>query len=100
MGADIVVDASYIRARDFDTTHNEGADVVLGRIGTMTDARPTLTPDAAQLLDRAYSSLHMNAADRDRAARVAVTIAGLDHSETVEARHIAEAIQYRSRASI
>ncbi len=97
LAADIVVDAGYIRARDFDTSRNEPVVDVLKRIKAMGKASSALTEDAEQLLDHAYTMLHMNAGERDRAVQVAVTIAGLDRAEHVEARHIAEAIQYRFR---
>lgn len=95
--ADIVIDAGYIHTWDFDTSRNESARAVLKRIEAMGKANPSLTEDAEQLLDRAYTTLHMNADERDRAVRVAVTIAGLDRTGNIEARHIAEAIQYRFR---
>lgn len=49
----------------------------------------------AKLKDR-MTKLNMSARAFDRILRVARTIADLDNSENVEARHIAEAIGYRS----
>ncbi len=48
------------------------------------------------LLRRSFSAIGLSARAYDRIIRVARTIADLDGSETVEPKHVAEAIQYRS----
>lgn len=93
--SDIVIDSGYVRALDFDTKHNEPATTVKDRIKNMASANSELSSDAVQLLNRAYQQLNMTAAERDKAVRIATTIAGLDHDVSIDTRHIAEAIQYR-----
>ncbi|MBO5883057.1 MAG: YifB family Mg chelatase-like AAA ATPase [Clostridia bacterium] len=51
---------------------------------------------AELLLKNAYDKMGMSARGYDRVMRVARTIADLDGAEIIGARHIAEAIQYRS----
>ena len=55
-----------------------------------------ITDDSLNLLRASFSSCGLSARAYDRIIRVARTIADLDSSETVEPRHVAEAIQYRS----
>jgi magnesium chelatase family protein len=51
---------------------------------------------AEQLLERAITELGLSARAYDRVLKVARTIADLDARESIEARHLGEAIIYRS----
>jgi len=52
---------------------------------------------AQGLLKAAMAQLHISARAFHRILKLARTIADLDGIETIEARHVAEAIQYRPR---
>ena len=55
-----------------------------------------LDADSETLLERAMLKQGLSARAHDRILKVARTIADLDRSETVEANHLSEAINYRS----
>lgn len=56
----------------------------------------TLTKEASDLLRAVFDNLELSARGYTRIIKVARTIADLSSSETIEAEHIAEAVQYRS----
>jgi magnesium chelatase family protein len=55
-----------------------------------------LMPDAVNLLKQAFNRMNLSARGYDRIIKVAQTIADLSGTEQIEARHIAEAIQFRN----
>lgn len=62
----------------------------------MTREYAQVTDAGMKLLKNAFEKMGMSARAYDKVLRVARTIADLDTSETVDAVHIAEAVQYRS----
>ena len=81
--------------------------VQAGRFATQREAsRPTLTarieqldPSAKKLLQAARSQLHLSERAVDQLLALTRTIADLGNSPTIQANHVAEAIQYRPRRS-
>lgn len=58
-----------------------------------------LDGSSTDLLRQAVSTFHLSARGYHRLIKVARTIADLDESEKIEAKHIAESIQYRFRSA-
>lgn len=55
-----------------------------------------LTGEAVNLLKQAFNRMNLSARGYDRVIKVAQTIADLDESVQIEARHVGEAIQFRN----
>jgi magnesium chelatase family protein len=63
----------------------------------MTRKYCAITSDGEKLLENAITRLGLSARAHDRILKVARTIADLDAAESIEPRHLSEAIQYRAR---
>ena len=61
----------------------------LGKLCALDDA-------GERTLEMAVRKMGLSARAHDRILKVARTVADLDHSERVSAKHLAEAVQYRS----
>ena len=64
--------------------------------GRDADATADVTGDAKSLLEKAIETQSLSARGFHRVLRVARTIADLERSTSVERRHLAEALAYRS----
>lgn len=59
----------------------------------------TLTSDARQLLDLSVKRMQLSARAYHRVLKLSRTIADLSDSDIIQAQHVAEAVQYRARAT-
>ncbi len=87
------------RAREFAASRMEGETGIFcnAQLDSASIRKYCVAdPSAQALLKAAYDKMGMSARGYDRVMRVARTIADLDGSEVIGAKHIAEAIQYRS----
>jgi magnesium chelatase family protein len=97
---DLVVVVPRARSRELGAP-GELSAAVRGRVeAAAARERPTLSPGAVQLLDRAVDSLPLSARGRAKVARVAATVAALAGGETVLPEHVAEALSYRSPSEL
>jgi len=91
------VRARVIRARDAQASRAGGAGAAVNATVPWPAARAAcaLPPDARALLRAAVDRLGLSPRAYHRIVRVARTIADLDASGSIHARHVAEAIGYR-----
>ena len=85
-------------ARAIQLKRFEGTNITCNAKMTpsMTRQFCVLSNDAAKILESSFEKLGLSARAYDKILKVARTIADLDKSETIEKKHIFEAIQYRS----
>jgi magnesium chelatase family protein len=97
---DLVVTVPRPRASELQTGRSEGSAAVRTRVVAarirLTEAPPSRTAAADELLTRAVERLRLSGRGRAKVASVARTIAALAGAEEVEAEHVAEALAYRA----
>lgn len=94
------VQTRIIRARAFSTARNP-MQVANSRLsGRDIKLLLPANSEASQLLENAIDRLDLSPRAAWRSVRVARTIADLDNAETIDARHLSEALQYRLREQV
>ena len=85
-------------ARKIQQERLKGSGVSCNAKMTPEQTRKFCTPtdEAMQFLEKVFDSLDFSARAYDKILRVARTVADLEGCETIETRHIMQAVQYRS----
>ncbi|MFN4327458.1 MAG: YifB family Mg chelatase-like AAA ATPase [Limnobacter sp.] len=89
--ADLLAEVQACRAVQLERQHCLNGELGPGQIALYCKT----TPEAEKLLLAVARQLHLSARGLHRIVRVARTIADLDHSERIDRKHMATAIQYR-----
>lgn len=86
-----------IRARAMQTKRYKGTNISVNSHLSHSDIEiyAKLSEKAKNLLDSAFTTLHLSLRSYDRIIKVARTIADLAESEEILAEHVAEALSYR-----
>ena len=88
-----------IAARDRQTQRFQGEKATYSNAqmsSSMIRKFCAITADGEKLLENAITRLGLSARAHDRILKVARTIADLDAAESIEPKHLSEAIQYRT----
>lgn len=87
-----------IAARNLQSSRFAGTDTFVNAEMEPAQMRKwcALDEEGTQMMKAAFHAMNLTARSYDRVLRVARTIADLAGSETIEAMHIAEAVQYRT----
>ena len=93
-----VIKARVNEAREIQRKRFESTDITCNARITSAYLHKVcvMSSDAEDVLKKAFEKLNLSARAYDRVLKVARTIADLDKSETIEAPHILEAVQYRA----
>ena len=94
--------AKYMRA-PLDSNAGEYAAASVERARKFAAEAPqTLALDdtGERLMEMAVRRMHLSVGQHDAALRVARTIANMDQSPRIQAKHLAEAVQYQSMAAM
>lgn len=96
--------SEIVRARIIQARERQGKRFSKKKLVTNSDMMPkdikmhtTLSDSAREILKQAIQKLSLSARSYHKVIKVAQTIADLDSSETIEDKHILEALQYRPR---
>ena len=86
-----------IRAREIQMKRYEGTNIQVNAHMSHGDIEKfgALSKEGKELLDAAFTTLHLSLRGYDRIIKVARTIADLETSDCIEPHHIAEALSYR-----
>jgi magnesium chelatase family protein len=89
-----VIEARKLQHKRFTSEKNTHCNAQMAP--KMIRKHCAISADGEKLLENAVSRLGLSARAHDRILKVARTIADLDASETVDPKHLSEAIQYRT----
>ena len=84
-----------VRALQADRFKNDGIRTNAEMTSAHLEKYCALDKDGERLLEKAFDKLNLSARGTTRILKVARTIADLDGSKNIQAKHVAEAIQYR-----
>lgn len=93
--AAVAVRVAHARARQLERSERTGALTNADLDGTRAREQAGCDPEIRRLLAQAVDRLGLTGRGHDRLLRVARTLADLDGQEAVQARHIAEGLQFR-----